>query len=144
MHEPITVQLNRKEVLAALEVAIHGHLNEIGERFQLVKTGSLTSWDGPINDALADAAVRKWLNGRTDVKARAALRDYGNLIINDTDSPSGIICLVSCLPPQFRIHGFVRVGEAREMEDCMRQTEGGRRWWISKDKLRDPRELGNG
>lgn len=142
--EPVVVRLSRIECRVALEQGVMAHLHEIGERYQTLKVGSLTSWDIPLNESMAEVAVRKWLNGRTDVRSRAAIKDYGNLIINDTDSPSDIICLVSCLPPEFRIHGFIRVSEAREMEDCMRQTEGGRRWWISKDKLRDPRELGNG
>ena len=144
MFEPVIVSLSRIECLTALEAGLRTHLHEIGERFKATRIGSITSWDVPLNEALAEVAVRKWLNGRTDVKARSALKDYGNLIISDTDAPSDIIALVSCMPPQFKIEGFVRVADAQSRDDCMRQTLAGRRWWISKDKLNDPRELGNG
>lgn len=144
MHEPVIVQLSRKEVLSAVDQGVRDHLNDIGETFQTLRVGAITSWDIPINEALAAAAVKKWLNGRTDVKARSALKDYGNLIIRETDPSGEIICLVSCLPPQFKIEGFIRVHEAQAKHDCLKQTLAGRRWWISKDMLHDPRELGNG
>lgn len=143
MHEPITIHLSRKEVMAAIDVGVKGHLDVIGDKYQQVRAGSITSWDLPINESLASAAVKKWLNGRSDVIARSALRDYGNLIVNELDPPEGIICLVSCLPPQFKIHGYIRVQEARAVDDALKHTEAGKRWWIGKDKLRDPRELGN-
>lgn len=143
MHDPITVQLSRVEVLAAVNEAVASHLDAIGQRYQDTRSGSLTAWDTPINEALVKAVVAKWLNGRTDVMARSALRDYGNLVISDADPSGGIICLVSCLPPVFKIHGFIRVHEAQARTDCMRQTLNGRRWWISRDELNDPRELGN-
>lgn len=144
MHEPVIVQLSRIECRVALESGVLAHLEEIGERFKAIRVGSVTSWDIPLNEAMAQVAVRKWLNGRTDVRARAAIKDYGNLVISDNDPPNDIICLVSCLPPQFKIEGFIRVHEAQAKQDCLKQTLAGRRWWISKEMLHDPRELGNG
>ena len=144
MHEPVTVQLNRVECLAALEAGLHLHLNAVGESFKQLRTGSITSWDIPLNEALAKAAVRKWLNGRDNVRARAAIKDYGNLVISETDAPGEIICLVSCYPPVFKIEGYVRVADAQMKTECLANTMGGRRWWIKREELRDPRELGNG
>lgn len=144
MHEPVVVQLNRVECLAALEAGLHSHLNTIGESFKQLRTGSITSWDIPLNEAMAQAAVTKWLNGRDNVRARAAIRDYGNLVISDNDPPGDIICLVSCYPPVFKIEGYVRVSEVQVSTNELAQTVAGRRWWINRKDLRDPRELGNG
>ena len=142
MHEPVVVQLNRKEVLTAVEVATHKHVNAIGEHYQQMKAGAVTNWNEPINAALAQSAVTKWLNGRQNVRARVS--DYGNLIISEFDSPGDLIALVSCMPPVFQVEGYIRVSDAQSKTDCLAQTMAGRRWWIHKKDLRDPRELGNG
>lgn len=143
-HEPIEIHLNRKEVLSAIEAGTHSHVEEIAERFRQTRLGLVTSWDVPINEAFARTAVVKWLNGRQDVQARSAIKDYGNLVISDLDRPGAIMVLVTCAPPVMRIEGYIRVSEAWEMKECERETLAGRRWFISKKLLKDPRELGNG
>lgn len=140
--EPLEVTLNRKEVTEAVAVGTKVHIEAVAQKLSERRVPFIDSWDEDINDALAQAAVRKWLNGRDTVRARAAIKGYGNLIISDRDAETDIFALVSCLTPVFRIEGFIRVSDAKNILDCQAQTEAGRRWWINKKHLRDPREMG--
>lgn len=140
--EPLEITLNRKEVVEAVNLGVQRHIEAVAEKLVERRVPFISSWDEDINDALAQAAVRKWLNGRDTVKARSAIKGYGNLLISDKDGQTDLIALVSCLTPVFKIEGFIRVSDAQAMKDCQAQTEAGRRWWINKSQLRDPREMG--
>lgn len=142
MHEPLEITLNRKEVVAAVEIGVQRHIETVASKLVERSQPFIQSWDDAINEALSEAAVYKWLNGRNTVKARPAMKGYGNLVISDKDAETDLIALVSCLTPVFKIEGFIRVSDAQAMKDCQAQTEAGRRWWINKSQLRDPREMG--
>lgn len=142
MHEPLEITLNRKEVTEAVKVGVQRHIDAVASKLVQTSQPFISSWDESINEALSQAAVYKWLNGRNTVKARPAMKGYGNLVVSDLDAETDLIALVSCLTPTFRIEGFIRVSDAKAMKDCQAQTEAGRRWWINKSQLRDPREMG--
>ena len=86
--EPLEITLNRKEVTEAVASGTKAHIDSVAARLAERREPFIHSWDNDINQALAQAAVTKWLNGRKGPIARAASKDYGNVIISDKDNPS--------------------------------------------------------
>lgn len=94
-------------------------------------------WSGNLGDLKADDVG--------ELQVRTSTKKLARLIIRDTDRSDRVFVLVCGLPPELIIHGWVKAGDAKRMEEF--RTDPGERepaFFIPRDALRPIAELRRG
>lgn len=150
----ILVKLDPHEMAAAAYVGVRRHLGAVTKGLQ-EKHGCDGSWDHHILGAMGELALAKWLGvywaGTVDVfkrvpdvagvEVRTRPRHDYDLIIRDDDDEERVYVLVTGRGPEFRLRGWVKGLESRDLR--WRKDHGGREdaWFVPQDALHPMDEL---